>query len=79
MRKSVFSCGELTRCDSSKVRLRLARRKGPTLEELLSFIEEYFWTRLFGEETVAGIIDKFIGEGSAVAPLGMIGIVRGDG
>ena len=39
----VFSCERLTRCDSSKVTLRLARRRGTTFDELLrSFIEEDF-------------------------------------
>ena len=39
----LFSCERLTRCDSSKVTLRLARRRGTTLDELLrSFIEEDF-------------------------------------
>jgi hypothetical protein len=46
----VFCCGGLTRCDSSNVKLRLERRRGPILEErLFSFTEEDIWPRLVGE------------------------------
>ena len=71
-------CDELTRFDSSKVMLRLARLRGQTLEELLlAFTEDDLLTRLIGERTAPGIREK--GVGSTVAPLGMIGIGRGYG
>ena len=48
-------------------------------ELLLSLIEELFWTRLELTWMVPGTIVMGGGKGSAVAPLGIIGIVRGDG
>ena len=76
----VVSFEVLTRCDSSKVMLRLARISGPTLEELLrSFTEDALLTRLVGEGTAPGISEKGGDVGSAVAPRGMIGIGRGYG
>ena len=71
----VSCCDELTRFDSSKVMLRLARIRGQTLEELLlAFTEDYLLTRLVEEGTAPGICEKGGVVGSAVAPLGMIGI-----
>ena len=77
----MFCSGLLIRFESSNVLLRSARtRRGPALDELLlSFTEKDFGTRLLSDGTGPTIIEKGGGEGSAVAPLGMIGVMRGDG
>ena len=74
----MFCWGLLIRFESSNVLLRT--RRVPFLVELLrSFTEKDFWTMLLSEEAGPAIVEKGASEDSAVAPLGMIGVMRRDG